>query len=138
MAQARLPIFYRSYGVLDTADGSSLFCRSTSLPFSTASPGAGARDTIHALVDRLSTDMETVLRELGIGDLAIPKKVRGLAASTHGLLYTYAAALEAGQEALAAALGPPAARAASEPLASYVWGIVRAAADSSDARPGSS
>jgi cytochrome b pre-mRNA-processing protein 3 len=74
--------------------------------------------------------METVLREFGIGDLAIPKKVRGLAASTHGLPHTYAAALEAGQEALAAAiaailpLGPPAARAASEPLASYVWGIV--------------
>jgi hypothetical protein len=61
--------------------------------------------------------------------LAIPKKVRTLA-STHGLLHTYAAAREAGQPALAAAiaavlaLGPPAATAASEPLASYVWGIV--------------
>ncbi len=112
--------------------GGSSFCRSTSLPFSTASVprGAEARDTIQALVDRLSTDMETVLRELGIGELAIPKKVRGLAASTHGLLHTYAAALEAGQEALASAiaailpLGPPAARAASVPLAFYVWGIV--------------
>jgi cytochrome b pre-mRNA-processing protein 3 len=132
VAQARLPIFYRSYGVPDTVDGRFvvLSLHLFALLHRLRSEGAEARDAIQALVDRLSTDMETVLRELGIGDLAIPKKVRGLPASTHGLLHTYAAALEAGQEALAAAiaailpLGPPAARAASEPLASYVWGIV--------------
>jgi hypothetical protein len=40
--------------------------------------------------------METVLREIGVGDISIPKKMRRLAASSAGLLQSYEEALLAG------------------------------------------
>ena len=36
--------------------------------------------------------METVLRELGVSDMRIPKKMRALAASSMGLLQAYESA----------------------------------------------
>jgi cytochrome b pre-mRNA-processing protein 3 len=48
--------------------------------------------------------METVLRELGVGDLAIPKRMRKLAASSQTLLQAYADASAHGEEALAAGI----------------------------------
>jgi cytochrome b pre-mRNA-processing protein 3 len=132
VAQARLPIFYRSYGVPDTIDGRFvvLSLHLFALLHRLQLEGARAQGPAQALVDRFKDDMETVLREVGIGDLAIPKKVRTLTASSHALLRTYATALAAGKPALAAAIAevlplePRGARAASGPLASYVWGIV--------------
>ena len=132
VAQARLPVFYRSYGVPDTIDGRFivLSLHLFALLHRLQSEGAEARGQAQALMDRFSGDMETVLRELGIGDLGIPKKVRALAASSQALLHAYAAALEAGEPALAATIAEvlplegETARAASEPLASYVWEIV--------------
>ncbi len=44
-----------------------------------------------------------MLREIGVGDLSIPKKMRGLAASSAALLQAYEEALAAGEEAIAAA-----------------------------------
>lgn len=65
--------------------------------------GESARPLAQDLIDRFSTDMETVLREIGVGDLAIPKKVRGLAASSGALLQAYEEAL-ASDAALAAVI----------------------------------
>ena len=48
------------------------------------------------LADHFTADMETVLRELGISDLKIPKKVRGLTASGAALLRDYEEALSRG------------------------------------------
>lgn len=48
--------------------------------------------------------MEIVLREIGVGDLSIPKKVRGLAASSGALLQAYAEALAEGETAVAAVI----------------------------------
>jgi cytochrome b pre-mRNA-processing protein 3 len=73
--------------------------------------------------------MDTVLRETGIGDLAIPKKVRRLAASGAALLQAFEEALTAGDAAVAAAIagaferGP--SEAASARLAHYLRGVVR-------------
>ena len=81
-------------------------------------------------MNQFKTDMETVLREVGIGDLAIPKKVRALAAPATLCLTPMRRRLRRAKPALAAAIAailplePAAARAASEPLASYVWGSV--------------
>ena len=76
--------------------------------------------------------METVLRELGVSDLRIPKKMRGLAASSMSLLQAYESALTKGQSALAegieAALpdGTANAELSSRALASYLWASVTA------------
>ena len=57
------------------------------------------------LADHFTADMETVLRELGISDLKIPQKVRGLTASGAALLRDYEEALSRGEEAFTATIG---------------------------------
>jgi cytochrome b pre-mRNA-processing protein 3 len=75
--------------------------------------------------------METVLREIGVGDLSIPKKMRGLAASTTALLQVYEDALAVGEEAIAATLSEALpqdqlpSEAASRRLAHYLMELVR-------------
>ena len=66
--------------------------------------GTGAAGIVQELVDRFSQDMETVLRELGVSDIRIPKKMRGLAASSMSLLQSYEGAFAKGQSALAEAI----------------------------------
>ena len=48
--------------------------------------------------------METVLREIGVSDLSIPKKMRALTASSAALLETYEKAFAAGEGAFVAAI----------------------------------
>jgi len=90
VAQARLPVFYQGFGVPDTLEGRfvvlslNLFAVLLRLK-----ADAETRDLAQELMDQFTADMETVLRELGIGDLSIPKKMRGLAASCAALLQGY-------------------------------------------------
>jgi cytochrome b pre-mRNA-processing protein 3 len=75
--------------------------------------------------------METVLRETGVGDLSIPKTMRGLAARSASLLQSYEQALAQGQDALGQAianalpLNGSSAEAAAVRLASYLKGAIR-------------
>ena len=79
-----------------------------------------------ALSDRFAADMETVLREIGTGDLAVSKKVRKLVAEGAGLLEGYERAVAEGSDVLeveiadALPLDNGAARAASAKLTPYV------------------
>ena len=133
VAQARLPVFYQDLGVPDTLDGRFLML---SLHLFTVlhrlkEEGPAAAGLAQELSDRFSADMETVLREIGVGDLSIPKKVRGLAALSAALLQAFEEAVAAGDEAVAAAIakvlpleaGP--SEAASGRLAHYLKGVVR-------------
>lgn len=84
-----------------------------------------------ALANRFTADMETVLRELGVGDLSIPKKVRKLIASGAGLLQSYDIALATGDGAFEAAIASAlpgdeaAAKAAAARLTPYVREMVQ-------------
>jgi cytochrome b pre-mRNA-processing protein 3 len=76
VAQARLPVFYQGFGVPDTLEG-----RFVVLSFNLfavlhrlKAGGAETRDLAQELMDEFTTDMETVLRELGVGDLAYRRK----------------------------------------------------------------
>jgi len=132
VAQARLPVFYQGFGVPDTLEGRfvvlslNLFAVLLRLK-----ADAETRDLAQELMDQFTADMETVLRELGIGDLSIPKKMRGLAASCAALLQGYEKALESGDGALATTIAEalslegPAAEAAGRHLAYYLKGVVR-------------
>jgi len=132
VARARLPVFYQGFGVPDTLEGRfvvlslHLFAVLHRL-----NPGsAHAREMAQELADRFTADMETVLRELGVSDLRIPKKVRGLAASGATLLQDYEDAFSKGQGALATAIAhalPPDAtsEAASGQLTPYLVAVVR-------------
>lgn len=106
VAQARLPVFYQGFGVPDTLEGRFvvLSLQLFAVLHRLRAEGESARPLAQDLIDRFSTDMETVLREIGVGDLAIPKKVRGLAASSGALLQAYEEALAESDAALAAVI----------------------------------
>jgi cytochrome b pre-mRNA-processing protein 3 len=133
VAQARLPVFYQSLEVPDTLEGRFLMLsvHLFAVLHRLKREGQGARALAQELTDRFTADMETVLREIGIGDLSIPKKMRGLAASSAALLQSYEDALPAGVAALAAALAEALpqdqrlSEASSLQLAHYLIELVR-------------
>ena len=133
VAQARLPVFYQSFGVPDTLQGRfillslNLFAVLRRLK----AEGTEAHDLAQELVDQFSADMETVLREMGVGDLSIPKKVRGLAASSAALLQSYEEGFAAGEGVVAGIIAEALplegtlAEAAGGRLAHYLEGVVQ-------------
>jgi cytochrome b pre-mRNA-processing protein 3 len=134
VAQARLPVFYQSLGVSDRVEGRFLVLSINvfAVLHRLKQGGPEAHRLAQALSDRFSADMETVLRELGVGDLAIPKQMRTLAASSRTLLQAYANASARGEEALAAeiAIAFPflrdGSKDATSQLAHYLMVAVRA------------
>lgn len=63
------------------------------------------RDIAQQLIDDFFTDVEHSLRELGIGDLGVPKRMKKLSKMYFGRTLSYASAIEANdRDALAAAL----------------------------------
>ncbi|MEJ2518304.1 MAG: ubiquinol-cytochrome C chaperone family protein, partial [Methyloceanibacter sp.] len=106
MAQARLPIYYQRLGVPDTLEGrfSVLTLNLFAVLRRLKGGGTEARATAQGLADRFVTDMDTVLREIGVGDLAVPKKVRKLVAGGANLIEGYDRAAAAGGEELETAI----------------------------------
>jgi cytochrome b pre-mRNA-processing protein 3 len=132
VAQARLPVFYQSLEVPDTLEGRflTLSVHLFAVLHRLKREGPAARGLAQDLTDRFTADMETVLREIGVGDLSIPKKMRGLAASSATLLRAYDDALPAGAAAIAATLGQALPKdqlpseAATRRLAHYLLAMV--------------
>jgi cytochrome b pre-mRNA-processing protein 3 len=132
VAHTRLPVFYQEVGAPDTLQGrfAVLSVHLFAVLHRLKAHGPGALPIAQELIDRFSADMETVMREIGIGDLAVPKKARGLAAASAALLQDYEQAYAEGQVALVACLAkilPPGVEteAASGRLATYLRDMVR-------------
>jgi cytochrome b pre-mRNA-processing protein 3 len=132
VARARLPVFYQGFGVSDTFEGRFvvLTLHLFAVLHRLKEGGEDAGRMAQELADRFTADMDTVLREIGVGDLAIPKKVRGLVASGAALLQEYEAALAKGDAALAGTiartlpLDEDSAKAVSGRLTAYLLGII--------------
>ena len=131
VAQARLPVFYRSFGIPDTLQGFALLALHLFAVLYRLKASAG-RALAQELVDRFSQDMETVLQELGVSDLRVPKPMRGLAAASEGLFQDYETALAAGEDSLARAIAASlpgemeSAELTSRALASYLLASIEA------------
>jgi len=133
VAQARLPLFYQAFGLPDTLEGrfSVLSLHLFAVLHRLGQGNDEAAYLSQELVDTFTADMETVLREIGVGDLRIPKKMRGLAASSAALLQSYAAGFATSDEALAATIAETlpldgdAAMTAAQSLAPYLREVVR-------------
>lgn len=104
VAAAREPALYRDLGVPDTLDGrfdmvglhaSLLIRRLRALP----EPGP---ILAQAVFDAMFSDMDINLREMGVGDLSVGRKVREMWEAFHGRASSYEAALAAGDAALLA------------------------------------
>jgi cytochrome b pre-mRNA-processing protein 3 len=134
VAQARNPFFYRDLAVPDTVEGRfDLLVAHLYLVSRRLSQGNESdREAGQALLDFFFEDMDASLREIGIGDLSVPKKMRGLAEAYLGRVAAYDAAMETpGEIALRAALlrnvygvadaaAPREAEAGAAALASYL------------------
>jgi cytochrome b pre-mRNA-processing protein 3 len=134
VAQARLPVFYRSFGIPDTLQGRftllALHLFAVLHRLKNGSPEGTA--LTQDLVDRFSQDMETVLRELGVSDLRVPQSMRRLAAASKGLFEDYETALAADQASLAHAIAASlpgeteSAELSSRALAPYLLASIEA------------
>ena len=97
VAQARSPDFYRGYGVPDTVTGRFdmivlhvvlVLRRLRGLSASTNLPPLGQQ-----IFDRFCQDMDDNFREMGVGDLAVPKEMKRVAEAFYGRAAVYEAAL---------------------------------------------
>jgi len=127
VAQARLPIFYTDYGVPDTVEGrfemlvlhQALAARRIARETATSQLGP-------VLFDRFCRDLDHNLREMGVGDLTVPKRMRVFGEAYFGRARAYDQALSArDHEACAQALarnvyGAAIASAGARRLARYM------------------
>ncbi|MGD9537944.1 MAG: ubiquinol-cytochrome C chaperone family protein [Alphaproteobacteria bacterium] len=106
--QARQPSFYASCGVPDTLDGRfDLIVLHVFLVMrALAQAGKAGQKIGSAVLDVMFDDMDMNLREMGVGDLSVGKKVKAMARAYHGRARAYGEALapDAAPGVLAAAL----------------------------------
>lgn len=128
VAAARQPAFYSHWNVPDSPLGRFEMLSLHMFLFLHRCRGEGPvlRDIAQQLTDEFFTDVDHSLRELGIGDTGVPKRMKKLARMFYGRAQAYGEALDAGDAAaLARALArnilPEAAEWPQAPLlAAYV------------------
>ncbi|WP_188409988.1 ubiquinol-cytochrome C chaperone family protein [Agaricicola taiwanensis] len=107
VSQSRQPCFYLDYGVADSVDGRyDMLILHTFLVFRRLSDGGEERRlAAQELCDRIFLDLDRSLREMGVGDLSVPKRMKKLAQKFYGRVEAYdKALLEPDDIALAEAL----------------------------------
>src|SRR6202007_2148124 len=105
VTQAREPAFYRSLGVPDTVSGRfDLLVLHLWLVLRRFRSTSEAKDASQALFDRFCDDMDANLREMGVGDLTVPKRMQAFGEAFYGRVAAYDLALSLGEEPLAQAL----------------------------------
>ena len=143
VAQARSPSFYRGYGVPDVVEARIdmimlhlvLVLRNLRAggPMADKTGSVNQRNGSLAqmLFDHFCQDMDDNFREMGVGDLSVPKEMQRIAEAFYGRAKAYDTALDAGDMvALEAALARNIYGAsASEPSARRLAIYARAAAD---------
>ena len=104
--QARQPAFYARLGVPDSLDGRfdmvTLHVALALIRLKAA--GSDGAAVGQSLFDAMFADMDRSLREIGVGDLSVGKRVQQMASAFYGRLDAYERALGAETAALEAAL----------------------------------
>lgn len=107
VAQARQPAFYLAGGVPDTVQGrfDMVLLHVFLFTHRLKSEGEGDRLLGQKVFDLFMRDMDSSLRELGVGDLSVPKKIKAMASAFYGRTKVYDEAIAAGDVgAMSAAL----------------------------------
>jgi len=96
-SQARDPWFYRSLGVADTPEGRfELYTLHVALiVLRLKGQGAVAAETAQHLFEAFIRALDDALREMGVGDLSVPKKMKRLGEAFYGRVRSYEAAFAA-------------------------------------------
>ncbi len=112
IAQARCPLLFEVGGVPDTLEGRfEMLMLHAVLFFQRTRLEPSLKNISQDVVDRLFLELDRALREMGVGDVSIPKKMKKLATHFHGRINAYQAALDATDSA-----------ALSAAIARNVWG----------------
>lgn len=120
VAQARSPSFYREYGVPDTVSAriDMIMLHLVVVLRRMREAGADGRAIGQPLFDLFCQDMDDNFREMGIGDLKVPKEMQAIGEAFYGRAKTYDAALDVDDRAaLTAALARNIYGSAQPPLA---------------------
>jgi cytochrome b pre-mRNA-processing protein 3 len=120
VAQARQPVFYTDFLVPDTIDGRFDLIVLHAVLYFKRMQGEGKKvaEFTQDVFDLFFQDMDASLRELGVSDTRVPKKVRKMGEAFFGRADAYMAAVEAGYaEDLAQALGRNIYTDKEEPIA---------------------
>jgi len=90
-AQARLPVFYASYGVPDTIDGrfEMLCLHAYALFHRLKGQGADADALSQAAYDAMFADLDGSLRELGVADLGVGRRIKIMTEALNGRIRTF-------------------------------------------------
>ncbi|HEY0234419.1 MAG TPA: ubiquinol-cytochrome C chaperone family protein [Afipia sp.] len=106
VAQAREPAFYASLDVPDTVNGRfDMLLLHLWMVLRQLRTGGDSEAQGQALFDRFCADMDDNLREMGVGDLTVPKRMQEFGEAFYGRTAAYDTALAAGDHELAAAIG---------------------------------
>ncbi|MEW6256818.1 MAG: ubiquinol-cytochrome C chaperone family protein [Pseudomonadota bacterium] len=130
VAQARRPAFYTDFGVPDTVEGrfELLLLHTFLLCHRLKGESSAAKSASQELFDLFLDDMDRTLREMGIGDLSVPKRMKKIGQAFYGRTAAYDAALENKNGGLAAALARNVLEAdVSDPAAARLAAYVQAA-----------
>lgn len=139
--QARKPAFYAPGRVPDTLAGrfELVLLHAILVVRRLRRAGAPGETLAQVLFDVLFDDMDQALREMGIADLAVSRRIKRLAAAFYGRAKAYEDALEAGAEPVATALqrnlfaGAPVDPAMLAVFADYTIAADRSLAGQADA-----
>jgi len=105
VTQAREPLFYRDLGAPDTVNGRfDLLVLHLWMVLRRLKSVADGPVLSQTLFDRFCDDMDGNLREMGVGDLIVPKRMQAFGEAFYGRTAAYDLALTAGREPLAQAL----------------------------------
>jgi len=106
VAQARQSGFYLRCGVPDTVDGrfDMILLHAFLVLRRLKRDHARTAGLAQAVFDLMFADMDRNLREMGVGDLAVGRRVKAMAAAFYGRIAAYEAGLDDGEAALAEAL----------------------------------
>jgi cytochrome b pre-mRNA-processing protein 3 len=136
VAQARQPAFYADLGVPDTLEGryDMLMLHAFLYMHRLKDETDPVKDVAQEVFDFMFSDMDRSLREIGVGDLTVPKKIKKMAQAFYGRAAAYDAALEKKGPDLAAAVqrnvfgGDASAKAGAAAIADYMRQAVKALA----------
>jgi cytochrome b pre-mRNA-processing protein 3 len=100
VAQARSPVFYLDYGVPDTVDGrfELIVLHLVLVLERLGRDGESGFPVGQQLFDTFCRDLDDNLREMGVGDMAVPRRMRNFGEAFYGRQAAYREAFRAAHE----------------------------------------
>ena len=133
VAQARQTVFYTQFAVPDTVNGRfDMVVLHLWMVLRRLRNSDGGELLAQATFDRFCDDMDDNLREMGVGDLTVPKRMQAFGEAFYGRTAAYDAALEGAADDLAIALNRNILNGSDLDCATCLSAYVRAAIEHLD------